>query len=248
MAIPCRASCLSLGNPAFRDGSGFLDGFRHPNYAGISVCLDNAHEAQEAKFVTKVHVTDTTGIGARCKRWAAEHLPKGAALTPMDECEIFFSVFYKELLPEEFIASRRKCFNFHGGILPQYRGSGTFNWAILNGEKETGITLHEIDNRIDHGPVIEIQKFPIEPTDSTADLFVKAEATIFEMFKDNFARLVALDYTAAPQDEKRAKLYRRQDLQNARDLTRFARAFHTPPYEQAYYYNKKGEKKYIEWE
>ncbi len=197
----------------------------------------------------KVHITTTAPIGQKCFDWAKDNLPEGVELvSDMNDSEIFISVFYNKLIPMEFIESRKKCLNFHGGVLPEYRGSGTLNFMLLQGEKEAGITLHEIDEKIDHGPVIEIRKFPIEDTDTTVELFVKAEATIFEMFKDWFGRLVAMDYVATPQDHSKAKLYSRKDLQAAKDLTRYARAYHTPPYEQAYYLNKKGEKIHLIWE
>lgn len=195
----------------------------------------------------KIYISTNVPIGVRCGEWAKANLPAGITLSTIEECDIFFSIFYNKLITQEFIDKRKKCFNFHGGILPEYRGSGTLNWAILNGEKESGITLHEIDHRIDHGPIIEMRKFPILETDTTEDLFVKAENTIFQMFQDWFARLVAIDYPSEPQNDNKAHLYTRKDLQDAKDLTRFARAFHTPGFEQAYYYNKKGEKIYLQW-
>lgn len=67
------------------------------------------------------------------------------------------------------------------------------------------------------------------------------------MFQRWFARLVSGDYVAMPQDHAQAKLYKRADLQVAKDVTRFARAFHTLGYEQAYYYNSRGEKVLLEW-
>lgn len=113
----------------------------------------------------KIYITTTTPIGVKCLEWAKNNLPKGVEFaSTMEECEIFFSVFYNKLIPVEFIRTKVRCFNFHGGILPYYRGSGTLNWAILNGERETGISLHEIDDKIDHGPVIDIQNFPLEST------------------------------------------------------------------------------------
>ncbi len=190
----------------------------------------------------KIYITTTAEIGARCAAWAMENLPPGVSFVEnMEDSDIFFSIFYNKLISEEFIAGRKKCLNFHGGILPEYRGSGTINWAIINGEKETGITLHEIDAQIDHGPVIDIQRIPIEDTDTAGTLYVKLEELIFQMFKSWFARLISLDYIATPQDHSRAKLYFRKDLQAAKDLTRFVRAFEYPGKENAYYLTNTGE-------
>ena len=185
-------------------------------------------------------------IGNECRTWAEKNLPEGTILTnDMNECDVFFSVLYNKLISEKFITSRQKCFNFHAGILPDHRGSGTINWVIINREKESGVTLHEIDPRIDHGPIIEIRKFPITETDTAETVFAKTEDTILQMFQDWFIHLIQNNYTAHPQDHSKAKIYLREDLQYAKNLTRFARAFHLPGREQSYYFNKKGKKKYL---
>lgn len=196
----------------------------------------------------KIYITDNAPIGKHCKEWAKNNLSKETELTEnMDNCDIFFSVFYDKLISTEFITARKKCFNFHGGLLPKYRGSGTINWAIINNEKETGVTLHEIDAKIDHGPIIDIQKIQILENDTAESIYNKSEDVIFEMFQKWFHRIAALDYTATPQDHSKAKLYTRQDLQNAKDITRFARAFHFKDKEKAFYINSKGEKKYLNY-
>ncbi len=187
-------------------------------------------------------------IGERCLGFAREHLPEGTLLADdMNSCEVFISVFYNQLITKEFINSREQCLNFHAGILPQYRGSGTINWAIINGEKETGVTLHEIDEKIDHGDVIEVRSFPLGDMDTCESVFKKTEKLVFQMFCDWFQKLALGKYTAIPQDHSKARLYSRADLQKAKDLTPYVRAYHLPGKEAAYYYNRKGEKVYLEW-
>lgn len=195
----------------------------------------------------KIYITSTTSIGKKCLKWTLKNYHDVKIVDNMEECDIFFSVFYNKILPGDFINSKIKCFNFHGGILPEYRGSGIYNWAILNGEKETGVTLHEIDEKIDHGSVLDIRKFLIKESDTTDDLFKKAEKTTLEMFKHWFFALVSLKYRATPQDNRKGKLYTRAELQKAKNVTRVVRAFHTTGYEQAYYYNHIGKKIYLEW-
>src|SRR3989344_2719839 len=154
----------------------------------------------------KIYITNTTAIGQRCKNWAVKNLPLEAIIEEnMKNCDIFISVFYNKLVPKEFIEARKKCLNFHGGILPEYRGSGTINWAIINGEKETGITLHEIDEKIDHGPIIDIQKIPINENDTAQSLYEKLENVIFKMFQKWFNQIIHIDYITALQDHSKAK-------------------------------------------
>ena len=61
-------------------------------------------------------------------------------------------------------------FNLHASLLPNYRGAAPINWAIINGEKTTGITTFYINERIDTGDVLLQQKVDIGPTDSAGDL------------------------------------------------------------------------------
>lgn len=175
-----------------------------------------------------MHIATSRKIGERCREWAATYYH----MQPMDDCDIFISVLYDKIIPEEYIKSR-PCFNFHPGILPWYRGAGAYSWAIINGEFETGVTLHEIDKDIDHGPVIDIRRFPILTDDTAETLFHKAEDLIFIMFKAWLHRLVGGHYKAHPQQEGRT--YYRKDLERARDLTRYRRAFQFEGKPHAFY-------------
>lgn len=62
-------------------------------------------------------------------------------------------------------------FNLHGSLLPQYRGAAPVNWAVINGEKESGITTFFIKHAIDTGDIILQEKTPIAPTDTAGDLY-----------------------------------------------------------------------------
>lgn len=187
----------------------------------------------------KLCIATSRPIGARCAEIARE---LGYTLSGMENCDIFISVLYDTLLSKEYIDSR-PCFNFHPGILPWYRGAGAYSWAIINGEMEAGVTLHEIDRDIDHGDVIDIQRFPILAGDTAESLFRKAEETIEFMFRRWIAFLIAGNYRVVSQVEGR--IYYRKDLERAKDLTRMVRAFTFEGKEHAYYFNAQGEKIYL---
>ena len=61
-------------------------------------------------------------------------------------------------------------FNLHGSLLPKYRGAAPINWAIIKGEKETGVTSFMIQHEIDTGDVIIQEKLPIHPMDTAGDV------------------------------------------------------------------------------
>lgn len=161
--------------------------------------------------------------------------------TTKEECDIFISVLSTELVKEDYLKSR-PCFNFHPGILPQYRGSGCSTWAIINGEAEGGATLHEIDKGIDTGPIIDIERFPITEHDTAETVFHKTELAIVRLFDRHIDALVSGTYTTMPQEGGRA--YYRKDLERAKDLTKFVRAF-TFEGKEGCFYIKNGKKIYL---
>ncbi len=61
--------------------------------------------------------------------------------------------------------------NYHPSLLPKYRGGSAINWAIISGEKETGVTIHQIDEGVDTGPIILQQKVAISPHDTVKSLY-----------------------------------------------------------------------------
>jgi len=73
-------------------------------------------------------------------------------------------------------------FNLHGSLLPQYRGAAPIHWAVINGEKETGITTFFLKHEIDTGGIIMQEKIPIGKDDTTG--------TMYEKLKTNGASLV----------------------------------------------------------
>lgn len=81
--------------------------------------------------------------------------------------EVLVSFRSRSILPEAVLAApTRGSFNLHTGPLPAYAGLNAPSWAIFNGEREHGVTLHWMDAGIDTGAVVAIDRFPIEPDDT----------------------------------------------------------------------------------
>lgn len=90
--------------------------------------------------------------------------------------DYIFSFYYRALLSEPLLACARwGALNMHGSLLPKYRGRACVNWAILNGETETGATLHYMVSKPDAGPIIAQEPVPIG-IDDTALCVSKAVA------------------------------------------------------------------------
>src|SRR5205085_6085207 len=60
--------------------------------------------------------------------------------------------------------------NLHGSLLPQYRGAAPINWAVINGEKETGVTTFKLKHEIDTGDILLQESFPIGENDTAGDV------------------------------------------------------------------------------
>ncbi|MGC3982731.1 MAG: formyltransferase [Steroidobacteraceae bacterium] len=88
--------------------------------------------------------------------------------------DFIFSFYYRHMLKHELLAcAQRGAYNMHGSLLPKYRGRVPVNWAVLNGERETGATLHQMVTKPDAGAIAAQQAVPILPDDTAFDVFQK---------------------------------------------------------------------------
>jgi len=88
--------------------------------------------------------------------------------------DFIFSFYYRHMLKPELLAcARHGAYNMHGSLLPRYRGRVPVNWAVLNGERETGATLHQMVAKPDAGAIAAQQAVPILPDDTAFDVFQK---------------------------------------------------------------------------
>jgi methionyl-tRNA formyltransferase len=93
-----------------------------------------------------------------------------AALAP----DFLFSFYYRRMLkPALLRLASRGALNMHGSLLPRYRGRAPVNWAVLNGERATGATLHYMDEKPDAGDIVAAQSVPILPDDTARAVFDK---------------------------------------------------------------------------
>ena len=83
-------------------------------------------------------------------------------------------VSYGKLIPERvFNIPKMSCFNIHFSLLPKYRGAAPVQWALIKGEKETGVSSFWLEKTLDSGPILVQQRIPIEDSDDEGTLFKK---------------------------------------------------------------------------
>jgi len=77
-------------------------------------------------------------------------------------------VAYGQILPQSILdLPRHGCLNVHTSLLPKYRGAAPIQWAIADGEPETGVTIMKMDAGLDTGPILSTRRTPILPTDDS---------------------------------------------------------------------------------
>ena len=87
--------------------------------------------------------------------------------------DIFIVVAFR-ILPEKFLSIPNICsINLHGSILPQYRGAAPIQWALMNGDKVTGVSVFKIEKRVDSGKIISQKQIVIEDSDNFYSLSEK---------------------------------------------------------------------------
>jgi methionyl-tRNA formyltransferase len=101
------------------------------------------------------------------------------------DCDIFVSLSFNQIFKNEIINfPPLKTINVHCGKLPFYRGRNILNWAIINDEREFGITVHYVDEGIDTGDIISQKVFPITDMDTYNTLLNKAFTGCAEILYD----------------------------------------------------------------
>jgi len=126
----------------------------------------------------------------------AELAERVAQLQP----DFIFSFYYRSMLDAALLRSaRRGALNMHGSLLPKYRGRAPVNWAILNGERETGATLHFMVERADAGDIVDQLAVPILDDDDAREVFGKVTAAAEIVLARSLPGLVAGDAPRRPQ-------------------------------------------------
>lgn len=109
--------------------------------------------------------------------------------------DVIVVVAYGKILPKDILnAAPFGCINVHASLLPLYRGAAPIQWAVLNGDKETGVSIMQMDEGLDTGDVLYVEKTEIGENETSAELFdrlsvIGADALVktLDMIKDGTA-------------------------------------------------------------
>ena len=141
-----------------------------------------------------------------------------AELEPqLTQCDAAVVAAYGRILPPWMLAAPRYgCLNVHFSLLPRYRGAAPINWAIAAGEPETGVTIMQMDEGLDTGPILLQAQTPIGDNETAPELTTRLSAVGAGLLVDALAKLERGDLPPMPQDSTlatQAPILRREDGQ-----------------------------------
>jgi len=125
--------------------------------------------------------------------------------------DYILSFYYRNLLSEELLATAKNgAFNLHGSLLPRYRGRAPANWVLVNGETETGVTLHRMVKRADAGGILAQNRVAIERADTALSLHTKLRESAAALLNEALPQLAAGKLSETAQDESKATYFGRR--------------------------------------
>jgi methionyl-tRNA formyltransferase len=168
--------------------------------------------------------------------YAALADPAGSGLD-LEGVDVVISFLFWKRIREPLISlGRVGCLNLHPAPLPDMRGLGGYNVAILEGRRDWGVSCHFVEETFDTGDVVAVERFPIDPDRATAlSLDIESQERLLALFKSVMAAAIAGEQLPrTPQGEGR--YVSREELESLRrvrpgdDLDRKLRAFWYPPW------------------
>ncbi len=209
--------------------------------AGVQVPLvvthgDDPHE--RVWFASVAERARSKGIDTVLDPDLGALLPRLRGIVP----DFVFSFYYRRMLPPEVLASaKRGAYNMHGSLLPKYRGRAPVNWAVLNGESETGATLHEMVAQPDAGRIVDQQAVPIGPDDLAVEVFRRVTDAAETVMRRSIGPLLAGTAQLRPNNLAQGSYYGGRRPEDGRiDWRKSAREIHNlvravaPPYPGAF--------------
>lgn len=122
--------------------------------------------------------------------------------------DIIFSFYYRHMLGQDILdIPPLGCLNLHGSLLPKYRGRCPINWVLINGEKETGVTLHYMTPKPDDGDIVGQKQIKIREDDTAKTLFEKVNAAASNLLDEILPKLKNGTAPKIPQDHSLASYF-----------------------------------------
>lgn len=217
----------------------------HLNVVGVITAPQNFTISYRPTGVNNVLYADVA-------RLASEHgIPVWTLFNSMKDPGLFKKVMswkpsaflvagWYHMIPREW-RELAPAYGLHASLLPDYRGGAPLVWAMINGEKKTGITLFQMDDGVDSGPIAGQKEEPIQHDDTIATLYDRIEVRGLELIRDYLPKLASSSLKLQIQDETKSRFMPQRSPEDglinwtmdATYIDRFVRA-QTKPYPGAF--------------
>ena len=185
--------------------------------SGLDVAALFTHEddpGEEKWFLSVRTLADENNIAVRTPVKLGE---EDARFIRELEPDLIFSFSYRLVIPAEILKSASLgAFNIHGALLPRYRGRACVNWAVLNGETRTGVTLHHMVERVDEGRIVDQESVSIEPDETAHEVFKKMIPAARTVLKRSLPAILEGTAPGREQDESLATYFGRRSPEDGR--------------------------------
>lgn len=195
-------SVVFMGTPAF--AAPILEGLIQTNdYEVLAVVTQPDRPVGRKRILTPSPVKEVAlkhGIEVLQpqKLGGSEEMQRVISLAP----DLIVTAAFGQFLPTKLIAAAKVgAVNVHGSLLPKYRGGAPVQYAIMNGDQETGVTIIYMVKKMDAGDMLAQAKLPIGPHDDTGSIFAKMSILGRDTLLATLPKLVAGELVAQKQDE-----------------------------------------------
>ncbi len=207
----------------------------------IPLVLTHADDPGEVQWFGSVHAL-ALRHGLRVEMPDDPNAPEWIARARECAPDFLFSFYYRYMLgPAWLDVATRGALNMHGSLLPKYRGRAPVHWAILNGETETGASLHYMLEKPDAGALVDQESVPILENDDALAVSLKVATAAERVMQRSLPRLVAGTAAARALDLAKGSYFGRRRPEDGRiDWRKSARAVHdlvravAPPFPGAF--------------
>jgi len=169
------------------------------------VCVVTQPDKQKGRHL-RLSPTDikSTALAANLKIFQPENIntQESAKFLNSLEADLFVIVAYGQILSQKILdIPKIMPINIHASLLPRYRGAAPINWAIINGDKKTGVSIIYVSLKMDSGPVIAQKEIKIEEKDTAVSLEEKLSQAGAQLFMETLEIIDKRDYRLVEQNE-----------------------------------------------
>jgi methionyl-tRNA formyltransferase len=231
-------------------------GYQTWGHRTLAALIESEHEVVLAVTHPKSeHVYETMWADSVADLAAEHGVPVHMATKPDDEFKAALKAAAPDIIvannwrtwlpPDVFNAPLYGTLNIHDSLLPKYTGFSPLIWALINGEREVGLTAHLMDGELDAGPIVLQRATPVGPRDTVTDLFHRTVDMIGPITLDALDLIASGRTDWTPQDRSQATFFHKRSLEDSRIdwawpaevIERLVRA-QSDPYPNAFTYFK----------